>query len=425
MKTKTSKRFGSATAKHESNGTTPSIDDPGHVPGADDPTPADRDESDQEKKILSLLKNEQLANGTIALKRRAVNESQFGHLTELPVENFSVELVAKLYGGGDYRAIARTSRNTIVTNFAFKVDYAIPAKHPNAPAPGTPPAPESKTDLPALIAAVRTAIGPAGGGGGDTPILVAMIGMMQAVSVESSKANAAAAAEQAKANAELMKALLNQGKGGSQDSVLLQRISDLERELKSNRGGLKDFAETVAVIDSIRGDKSDDDKPSPFERTLTKIAEAVAPIIQAKLGMPQPQRRTLAAATPANGATPGAARSTLAGATEAAAPVETNPQATQLENIENQMTSLMVVLFQQFKPRAIQAAEEKKDPEEFTMGLLSLVPPTYEDSIYKAAAADNWFENLFGNDAAAEKHREFLTKVREVIVSELAPDPKS
>lgn len=369
-------------------------------PGADE-LPAtrgsamERDNEAEEIAILDHLRGEDVGGASISLQRRPVGESEFGYVGQMPAETFSKETVRNVYGGGDYRATLRNGKRQIVKNFAFKIDYRIPAIYPGTG--GDKPGRDA-VDLPKIIDAIRSAIPtPAPAAPPDNTLLLAVM----------------------KQNGDLMTAMLGAKAAPQTDPALTQILAQLSadvRDLKGagNRRGptLREQIEELRALQEIMGTGGNngggdgEEKPQSFGLELVKaLGPSIAPLLANMLGAQQaagmaPQT---VAALPADVSAGAAVADTIA-LPSPAQPIA-NPPAPDMNPIFRAYVS-------QFRTLALSAALKSRDPFAWVQAKLDDIPETIHAKVFALANAETWFADIFGNDAKAVQSVEWLQKMR-------------
>lgn len=368
-----------------------SVGDPGDdAPKPDNRSPLEREAEAQEQKLVSLMQSEQVNGGTIVLKRRAVNETEFGYLGEMPVENFTLDNVRKIYGGGDYKAQVKKAGGTFVTSFAFKIDFRIPSLYPGV----TDRPKDSLLDrtpeiITAVTAAVRQSI-PAAAPAQDNSLTLELI----------------------RQQGNMVAALMAKPAAGP-DPALIAILSEMRaelRELKSggNRGEnfLKEIEKFKALSElfNVGGGGGDaPDKPDRVTELIRALAPAVAPFVQKLMagGADPAQLAGQPAPIALNQARDPAA------ASGPAATTETDPN----------MNPLFNIYLAQFRKLAIQAASKNRNAFEWADSKIDDIEPKYHADIFKMANAEDWFAKFFAGDPAANAHIKWLLDMRNAILT--------
>lgn len=370
-------------------------------------SPMERENDKQEQKIVELLRSEQLTGGTVNLKRRTLTDTKMNYLTTMAADNFSQQVIAQMFGGGDYFAQFLKADGTFLTSLNFSIDHQIPAKFP-----GGAGKPEEKTDrTPELVTAVTAAIranAPPPPAPPDNTLLLAMM----------------------KQNGDLMVAALSRNQTPATDPALLavlQSQTELMREMKAelargrnnqnNNGGgniVGELEKIEALGDMLermaerRGGKGED-KPDRLGQVITALGPAAVPIVNKFLGIAQQETAAPAAALPALPAPSGPAAAVAAANAKAASaqPVETDPM----------QNPLVAAYMAQFRTAALTAAGKGKDAFDWADSMLDNIGPQYHVQIFTLANAEDWFEKIFGKEAGASLHLSWLLEMRNAILT--------
>jgi hypothetical protein len=392
---------------------TPSVGDPGpDASDADKRTPLERERDRQEQDMLELISRARLNDGIVAIKRRSVNEVEFGTLPDMPASAFSEDNILKIYGGGDYKVQFKTSAGKFVGQAAFKIDYSIPPKYPGRAMDSEKR--ESTADIIAAVtAAVKQSIPPPIAPQQDNTILLKMM-------------------EQ---NTAILTAALARGDSNA-NGGMKEMLADLKaeiRELKSNANqanrpqgltsAIKDYMALQEIIGG--GGGGDDDAPKSTD-WKEKLFDVFGPVVAALVmkGMnidpnaqqltPEQQAQMTAALQQQQNQTQltapaGAARDAAAGV---AASSQLNPAKPVTD-----MNPLFKIYLVEFRRLAIQAATKGRDAFEWADAKMDDIDEKYHEKIFELANKETWFAEIFATDAIAITHFKWLLDMRNMILT--------
>lgn len=380
----------------------PSLDNPGGAldlppevaTGGRQQSPREKERELQEAEILNIFKTEIGGKGFITFQRRhpPSGMAQYQHLGgQMAVETFSIDNVTSLYGGGDFIARARTNEGKFAQEVRFMIDHSIPPKNPKGGA-AKDPAP-AQVDTAAIIKELSAALKP---GTQDNSVFLAMLQQNTAILTA---ALAKPAAKEDSTSTRLLEVLIQrQDKADERFEKLIEKMSE-----RDHRGDpLHQLAQTVKLLDDIRGENPEKEKGSFAEMLGKGIASVAVPMLE-RFG--QPAETVPGLAAPAGPVSPVMANG--AGATHKPQP----PQPT--------VNPALRFALNRFRSAAITAAQKAKDPFEFVDSLFDMVPPDYHATIYNQARAKTWFADLFGNDPEASKHVDWLGQMRDAVLTRM------
>lgn len=88
--------------------------------------PSDAVDEEEMKKIEQFLKDTELAGGSIRLERKGPSDSSYQYCTKIRVDDgFDLDLIKRVWGGGDYKAKTFRSNGQMYKSFTFSIDYRI------------------------------------------------------------------------------------------------------------------------------------------------------------------------------------------------------------------------------------------------------------------------------------------------------------
>lgn len=354
-----------------------------------DSSPAERDEVSQQNAIFAKLSGERLSGGFIEINRRSINETTHSFLDNMPVENYveggGKNILKTVYGGGDYRLVAKSSRGVIVTSWSEKIDLLIPAKHPSMAA-----AAEPKSDFTSAIKELKDMMKPFLDKALAPPPAPVESGLKELMPVIS----AALARPEPRQDNEMFKLILEmQAKAEQRTERLLEKFAE-----KSEKGGrLKDQVEDLLALREAFESDAPAEKKNELIELVKALAPALLPLIQHGLangaGMPAPILEPQPQIT------------------ERSATVTPQPKP------DDSMNPQMSFILQNFRRSAIEAARNGEEAIEFATGVLRFVPPDMLPRVFGIANADDWYTQIFKDDPEAMKFLEFMTAMRNAILA--------
>lgn len=382
-------------------------------------TAQDQIEEQDERDVLQQLR-ETAGNGAYCrIHRRALGETTLAVLGTMELSEYSLERVQELYGGGEYKVdcyAIRDGKHAMVRRLRFTISHAIPAKHPLGAAPAAAAAPAG-TDLVELAKVLKSATA---GDGGMSAVMPLILAMMQA---------------QSQTMQTLLASMAKKDDGGGVQAVLLKML-EMERDRAKERTPVSELLESFSAFKKISGGGKDDDEDETIwdkaGRLLTPLVDGLAARYLAEEPNPPMQQIhslvTIPPAAPAGQPDPAAGgepsieqfppQPAANGAAPAAA-ANTNPGASR----PAPMNPLVKLKINQLRQAALVAAQRQADAKEFALELLDEVPPRYYDNLEDMAAAEDWLQQLYGDNAqllaAATQQKVWLTAMRDALLAEL------
>ncbi len=384
--------------------TPPSVGDPGNeAPDPDKRSPVEREQERQEQQLVDLIHRTKLDDGIVALRRRAVNEVEFGHLGEMSASAFTEENVRKIYGGGDYKLQFKTAAGKFVGSASLKIDYSIPAKYPGA---ATRQEERASDRGPELIQAVTAAIKnntPPPPPPQDNSLVIELM----------------------KQNAAITQAALSRPQQPAVDPTLAAMLAEMRAEqrevraalleMKTSRGsggdGLREIEKFLKLQELLGtggggGDSAPEAKPDRITAIITALAPAFAPAIA----------RMMQNGSDPNAGLPMQPMVALPEG-QAVAPAGTAINPAPTSTPQDEMNVFIKMYLAEFRRLATTAASKGRDAYEWADTKLDDIKAEYHPKIFEMANAEDWFAQFFGGDAAAQVHFKWLFDMRNAILT--------
>lgn len=366
-------------------------------------TAQEREEDRDANAVFRTLAAELGEGASVSLFRSHPAHGQMrpGYIGSLPIDQFTLENVTNLYGGGDFIAEGKTSAG----NFAgqkrkFQIDHTIAPKNPRGEKekPAAAPAGPSITEV---MAAARAEQGP-------------LVDLVKTV----------LARPQSAPDHTLILEVLKQSQASeSRVMSVIQKMHDqtqtMMRELADSRGsgGAEEELEKFARMADMMGYSREGGREAAPVPAWVSLLESFAKPLAEVFAK---QFAGGVAASPI-AALPMAAATTQPNGTPPASPGGAAVDVTASPVTENQLPDAMNPILKyalaNFKTSALKAAARLKNPFEFVDGVLSMAPDQYLPQIFNVARADDWFTQIFGNEAEALKHVQWLAEMREVMIA--------
>ncbi len=392
---------------------TPTADNPeGILPDEIARTTArERQREREEVEIFSAFRRVLGGGGMVSLRRSHPRKGQFkpAYIATIPLDQFSLENVKQIYGGGDFEATGKNAMGQNVTEASgkFSIDHSIDPKNPDEtkekPAPAAPP-----LDLAAIIRETRESASK------ETS------GMMELAKVILTRP------AQAPDNTILLQVIQMQKESEARLLQVMQesekRTQSILKEIaasrtdaeppKSLREQLEDAKELMELIGGDRREKEE----STFEKLLRGLAPLGERIAAHYLagGAPTPPivpvlpaPNGVVTAPPASGFAPNPAQA----ATAAEAPAAEGGAG----NISPEQMSMLLNLI---RSAALEAASKRQDAFEFVASQMPIVEKFgYHGALYELLRGEDWFARVFAADAKAAQFVGYLGEIREAILT--------
>ncbi len=405
--------------RHKPTAKSPSVAEPGNglPPEVLAPEAAqgarEKQRAREENEMFSSLRRELGSGGFVTLSRCHPGSGQFkqAHIGQIPIEDFSVERVAQIYGGGDYVAKGRTAGGTFLeAPRNFSIDHSIPPKNPNAGEAKAAPA------APALdVAAIVREVGESSRreAGIVVDLAKTILSRPQEGSGQMMEMFKFLAEQQAKA-AEQFRDLIQ--KGEERTAKILEKLAARDATPAAAADPLEHLEKLIATAEAL-GFTREKGEGDDWKAELFKFAKEAMPVVMAKLQiagagnnglLPQVMQpvQTLPAPAPVSIVSTG-----TPGANAPAASAETGAPA------GGQPTDDMMIqiALNFFRSAAIAAAKKGKDPYEFICDKLDELAAENHGVVFEKARSADWFANFFAANAEATQHLKFLTELREAL----------
>lgn len=328
---------------------------------------------DVEIRIHEIMESEVGRGGYVRIYRRMPREANFNQLTKaIALDQFSTDWVFETYGGGEYQVKAYGEKHRLIKQMNWTVDPSIPSKSPDSPAPAA----SGSTDVAAIIRAAKEGREDDRSSGQDlTPLIAVLL----------------------KANSDMMSSMAARNNNGGDNKFMELLLTKALADKPAS--SLDEVMRLHQMLEKAKKGEDLEEKPekSMIESIIERVLEGIQPILMAKFG----------------------------GGNGAAAPVQlqsapgkiTVPsmRTVQPASSETEMDPAV----SQFRSAILQAANQKKDPFQWSESMLGFIPQSYHPKIYGAANSDEWFENMFGKTPGADvtKHIEYLSEVRNSILT--------
>lgn len=425
-----------ATPSTASAAAAPTVGNPGdaaNLPAAVTADPKGQMEKMGERDAIAMLETAKrelgTTGGTATLRRR---NPSFGIPTmaslgmSVDAKDVTQEFLARTFGGGDFEIRFRTPDGNFDRTFTVPIDPTIPPKNPLAEAANRNGLREQPAvDLPAIVTALKDAM-PRENNSGLMDVVKAalarperddtklMLEMMKDQREEQRKSEERYREESRKSEERFMKMF---EKLSERAAVPVKSFADQLHEIT-------EVAEAIGL--GRRGGKEE----FAWGPVIEKGIDAAGKLMEAHLagGAPEPKRvspliardaqRSAAAPSATNGAavdissspaSPEATQGASTAAANGADAGEPNPEDKQM----------LQFALNRFRTQALEAARKGKDAYTWSLTTLAFVEENYANflpTIFETTNAPDWFDRIFGADAAARSHVKFLTEVRETIL---------
>lgn len=394
-------------AKKPTNSKSPSDQDEetlfNPIPGISDVALTQEDQVDIDQ-INEILKSQDASNGKIRLERKTPDDTTFQYLVSIPINQFDIEWVKRVHGGGDYRGKIFRSNGQMYKNIEFSIDYRVKGSKDSDSGPRTvayqpdpmkqvkeladmvlknQPKDTSSDLLREIMAQSRQ----------DSQMMMTTLITTMTKSAETQTAMMTG----------MFSALAQQKPQPSQSSLepvlpaLLTALAPVLIKLIDRPASTPttNLHESIELIKSIKETFAGEEKGE--ETVLGSFMKAVAPAFQAMTGMNGNGRQ---------GGLPHPPRPLPPPADHGAVPPR--PPVNQPDP--------QVQMINQYVGMLYNAAEMNADPAIYADMLFNHAPPEFLSRLVTTLKKDDWTTTLFNNDPKVINNLQWFEELRSVIL---------
>lgn len=337
------------------------------------------DEQDESlKQINEVLSANDLAGGTMRLYRRGPTERSFSYLDKIPISEFDIDYIKKVYGGGDYQGKTYRANGQMGKGVSFSIDPrfrgAIDASDPKVRETA------QQIDLPKLITALND-----GKQHDDGSQVRDMMAMMQ----KSSENTMMMMMQMMQQSTQTMVAAI-QAIGSRPADTTMSTIVPVILEMVRHQGGkTSSMTEVIEAMRAVKelsaGDAPEKEDKDDEESFGLKLIKGLLPVLGGMGGVPsvQPMKRL-------PGTSGNAAAASPVKETSTAQPVQP-AQPTPASDPQAQMVSM-------FLGRLVTASESGSDVGLYHDLVIESLSPDQFAQIMGVVQQDDWLEQLYGSD---------------------------
>ena len=347
--------------------------------------------------------------GTVLIYRRREGETGFSYCSTVEVEHFTIETVAKVWGGGDYLLAFKNSEGKQVTRRTFSVDKRVR---------GTVDQQEEKKaaqegikvkEIMELLAQERQNQ-PRAERGTDMGKLMEV---MQARNDSMMQLFLTMSMENTKSMMQMMATIMGNRPAGEPASKMLEVMMPLVLDVfaKKNEAPQNPLIKSIEDVKQIRElFDSGDNEGSMFDKLLAAMGPMVAQGLMQGRGQPRPPAHRLPPPVVTTDPSP------------SMSPVEMDPVVTTANPPPVSMNPRQSLIHQlnSFKPLLLNAAANDTDVNTYVDLLMDCTTEDELNTVREVLSAENWMEIVFANDVKVREHSQWFANLREEILNALS-----
>ncbi len=361
--------------------------------------PLDPDDHYDTDKIEKIIKSEDVkAGGKIRLERKGPSDVGYAFCCKIPADNWDIETIRKVWGGGDYRCMSFRSNGQIYKSFEFSIDHRLIGSMDEQlmkrlGADSSAAAAQASSNIAARdVALVQQRAS-------DNQMQM----MMQMMKMSGDKADQMMQmfmlmmnqqAQQAQASqasmVQMMTAMMTAvaGKSGI-DPVIVELIKN--QPVASSGNNLGQMADMFKLFKEISGGGTGEEEEQDMLSKITRLTEAAGPIIGGVVGAMR-GKQPVPTQPPVNGQPP-------------PRQVSMRPILTE---IQKQIAPFIGMMLRQ--------ASKGINPELFLAMIVNTLDEEQVAKLQENLKVDNWMEVVFANDARIIQYAEWFTTLRQIII---------
>lgn len=353
-------------------------------------------EAESIEKIEALLTSNDLAGGTVAIKRRKKGDIQAETIhTRLPISDLDLENLRTVYGGGEYELIFRSVGGQIIKGGRQRVLFAE-APSASAESHQQPVAHNGESKLAEILA-------------GKKDDSISVLAQMFQMAQQQNQVMMQAQQAQFQQTLQMMATAMAQPKPTPMKDIaqMLAPFIPLAVKLiegRANEGPMKTI-EMIAKVKELFPGAGDEGGG-----TVDRLLSTLGPVIASRLA-------TATGGTPAQAVTVGPAEQPkVEPAPELPPPQETDPEM---------IKRILIQQLQAVYPTMAKAAAKGVDPESYYNVWASEIedqPQLVLDQLVALLKADDWTQQVYGKQTIP--NQEWFTAVRNFILEDFGPQPE-
>lgn len=344
----------------------------------------------EESEIATILDREDATTSTIIVGRRLTRTERYAHLAEIGLKDYNREEIARQYGGGEYRCRIRRSDGTFGPTWYFSVDRSRKPEADPENVNGT----AGGYDAVRLVETVASKLSEKQTG----PDINSILTMMSDKSDKMMQMMVLNQQESTKMMVGMMSAMASAMAGRPQptnDSALTS-ISTmlLKHSLESSKTSMDDMLSTIIKLKKLAGEDDEEEKEekgSFVQDIMGAIPQLMKAVFPAQPAQPQSLPAEIQIVPPAD-----------------SVPVE--PQKPKELTPQEKMETII--------PALIQFAEQKADPGEVHDTYQALITDEEYEAVATFLEQADWWERLSKPIPQMVPHKEWFSKIREIILEE-------
>jgi hypothetical protein len=352
---------------------------------------------DQEEISLDQVKWEQFIEsvgsegGEVRIQLKRPQDTKFGLLETIPIADFSMDVIAKKYGAGDYKCSGHeVGSHKTIKWLQFSVSPLVKGTIDVGPAIGADPGATSREYADRNLN---------------------MIALMQQMQERADRAEEKRTAQQREDRAATRELFLTLGTALAPALIALFKpretpaeafnvLAEFAKAKASVPSQAVQIGEILQLVDRVKQSIDPEKEPEPKEEDsmISKLLTAAAPLIAGAMG-PHPAQQPQMIPRP--------------GSPQQPAPPLPSPQDAALQR-NQQMLSMKIGFFIDM---LIKAAQADQDPAIYAQQVLTLVSAQELDALRQVLSQPNWMPTLFGKHPAAMALPAWFNELRDYVLN--------
>jgi len=344
---------------------------------------AGEDMVDVSKIDAILNSNDVKAGGRVRIERRGPGDTQWQYIMKIPVEDFDMDRIKAVYGGGDYSCQTFRSNGQMYKPFRFSVDYRMKGTLDEVSIKlAAPDNQRGDQNNERALVIMQQALAQKSAGNNENS-MIAMFGLMAQMQAENQKTMAT-----------IMAAAIG-GRPTGPDPMVMELIKiQAAKPVQDSSSRMAELKELMVLVRELNGNPPKEEKPEPS--ALEKVVNAVGPLLE-KLVASRTIQQLPARPVPAVPAPAPVSR-----------PTQDSAQAAR-EAKAREMANMVL-------DQIMAAAERNSDPQLVADALCDALDDQALVNLGQVLTDDAWKVKLFDNDERLANHEQWFEELRQLII---------